>query len=165
MTFLVIFAAQYLYLLVIVIGILFVLFAKSSVRKSLLLLSAVSLPISFVIGKLLEHVITSPRPFMVEHVQPLILHAAGNSFPSSHTLLAMAVASIVFVYNKKLGVFSAVLALLVGVSRVIAKLHYPQDILGSIAIAVGVTYLSWRILKNDRVRKVITYYQQNLLKL
>ena len=165
MTFLVVFAAQYLYLLVIAIGILFLLFAKSSVKKSMVLLSTVALPISFIIGKLLEHFVMSPRPFMVEHVQPLVAHAAGNSFPSSHTLLTMAVASIIFVYNKKLGIFLAILALLVGIARVISKLHYPQDIMGSIVIAVGITYLSWRVINTKRAQKIIAYYQENLLKL
>ncbi len=83
---------------------------------------------------------------MVEHVQPLITHAADNGFPSDHTLLTMTIASILFLYNKRLGIVLAILAVIVGYSRVLAKVHHPVDIFGSIVIAIIATYISSKFL-------------------
>jgi undecaprenyl-diphosphatase len=59
----------------------------------------------------------------------------------------MVVAEIVFVYSRKLGVLLGILAVLVGVSRVMARVHYPLDIVGSIGIATAATCITYLILK------------------
>lgn len=48
----------------------------------------------------------------------------------------MVIASVVFVYSRKLGVVLGILALTVGLARVAAYVHHPIDILGGILIAV-----------------------------
>jgi membrane-associated phospholipid phosphatase len=59
----------------------------------------------------------------------------------------MVAAATVFVYRRNVGVLLAVLAILVGVSRVIVKVHHPVDIVTSIAIAIAATFLAWIIIK------------------
>ena len=51
-------------------------------------------------------------------------------------LLAATVASIVFVYNRTLGACLWVLAVLVGISRVMAGVHHIVDIFAAALIAV-----------------------------
>jgi membrane-associated phospholipid phosphatase len=47
-------------------------------------------------------------------------------------------------------VLLGILGILIGVSRVMAKVHYPIDIVASIAIAISVTGFAWIILKTLR---------------
>jgi len=60
--------------------------------------------------------------------------------------LVATIASIVFVFNKKLGIVIMVLAVIVGYSRVLAQIHHPLDIAGSVLIAVVATWASRLIL-------------------
>jgi membrane-associated phospholipid phosphatase len=59
----------------------------------------------------------------------------------------MVAAASMFVYRRNVGVLLAVLAILVGVSRIIAKVHYPVDIVASIVIAISATFLAWIIIR------------------
>jgi undecaprenyl-diphosphatase len=75
------------------------------------------------------------RPFVSEHVVPLIAHAPDNGFPSDHALLASFLGFVVLLYSRTTGLMLLVVALLVGWARVAAHIHHPIDIIGSFAIA------------------------------
>ena len=71
------------------------------------------------------------RPFQVNGFPPLTLTTPFNtSFPSDHTAVAFALAVAVFLYSKKLGFILLILALLVGIARILGNVHYPIDIFG-----------------------------------
>lgn len=150
---LVIFNAQYLYLFEIVLAVICFFLLPKNKKKSLLILSAIYLPLVYIITQVVAFIYFDPRPFVVNHFVPLIAHAPDNGFPSDHMLLASAIASILFIYNKKWGVIAWVIAFIIGVSRVLAGVHHWIDIVGSVVIAVGVmwlvkTYLTPRLIKN-----------------
>lgn len=136
---LVVFCAKYLYLVCIALYFFALWQTEAKRRLDFIVLSVFSFPLSLLVGKLLNHVIQDPRPFVVEHVTPLVAHAPDNGFPSDHTLLTMTIAAVVFAYNKKLGSILFILAALVGLSRVMAKIHHPLDIIGSTLIALVTT--------------------------
>lgn len=150
---LIVFCAKYLYL--ICIALFFVALWKLDAKKRIdaILLSVFSFPFALLVGKILNHLIQDPRPFVVEHVTPLVAHAPDNGFPSDHTLLTMTIAAIIFAYNKKFGSILFILALLVGVSRVLAKIHHPLDIIGSTLIAIVTTAIVYFILTAFRHKK------------
>lgn len=150
---LVIFTAQYLYVLPVIYLVVALLFSHS--RKPLLAISICAFPIAFISAKLLGLFIQSPRPFVLENIQPLIPHATNNGFPSNHTLYAMTIAMIIFTFNRKIGIALSFIALLVGISRVYAKVHHPADIFGGVVIAMVSVSLGWYILKMVRNRKTI----------
>ena len=143
----IVFLANYLYIIIVLVAIVAVVFANQTARKSILKLALLTLPLAFIIANILGRLFYNPRPFVVEHIKPLIPHAANNGFPSDHTLLVISIASILFVYNKRLGVFLFILGLIVGFARIYAKVHHPIDILGSIGIATSSTFLSLILLK------------------
>lgn len=147
---LIVFAAKYLYLFCIALFFFALWKLEAKKRLDFILLSIFSFPLSLLVGKILNHVIQDPRPFVAEHSKPLIEHAPDNGFPSDHTLLAMTIAAVVFPYNKKLGVLLFVLAALTGISRVLAKVHHPLDILGSTLIAIAVTAIVFLLLRFAR---------------
>lgn len=141
MHFLIVFLAKYFYLVVAAIFVFYFLSLSALVKKRFFLLSLFSLPLSYLIAKILGHFFYNPRPFVSEHVAPLIRHAANNGFPSDHALLTMSLAAIVFMFQRRLGVLLMVFAFLIGFARVLAKIHHTVDILGSFAIAVLAVYL------------------------
>lgn len=147
----IVFAAQYLYLIAIIIAALAAILADAQTKRRLVKLSILALPLSFIISRVAHYLIYNPRPFAVEHIQPLIPHAADNGFPSDHTLLIMTVAAITFSYNRKVGVGLAVLGLAIGYARVIAKIHHPLDIWGSVIISWSAVYISYIILKRTKI--------------
>ena len=158
MAWLIIFCAQYLYLIIILIGVASLIFLNNVTRLSALKLTLVALPVSYLIAKLTDLFFYNPRPFVVDHVKPLFVHATDNGFPSDHTLLTTTIALIVFTYNRKIGVFLGILSLIVGFSRVLANVHHPVDILGGIVIAFISVMFSWYLIKklNNLKQKVST---------
>lgn len=87
---------------------------------------------------------TDPRPFVLDHTTPLIKHAADNGFPSDHATLAAAVAIVVLLRQRTAGAALALVALLLGWSRVAAHVHHWPDVLvgftlgGAIAVMAHV---------------------------
>ncbi|MEJ9314518.1 undecaprenyl-diphosphatase [Priestia megaterium] len=88
-----------------------------------------------------------PRPFVAHHVHTLISHAADASFPSDHTTGAFAIASLIWIRHRKIGVFMILFALLTGFSRIWVGHHYPFDVLGSIVVATIIAILISKLIR------------------
>ena len=133
--------AKYLYIVIIVLAIIYGLLQPRPVQKKMLIVAIISLPLILIFAKIASHFFYDPRPFVSLHIKPLIPHAPDNGFPSDHTLISAAFASVLFVFNKKWGVIAGVLAILVGISRIYAQIHSPIDILGSVIISIVVVWI------------------------
>ncbi len=156
MTMLTIGTAQYLVIIVGLIVAIVTLLSEKPVRRNMIKLAILSFLIAFLIAFVAGIFYYDPRPFVVEHIDPLIPHQPDNGFPSDHTLIAMVMAATVFVFRRKLGILLGVLGILVGISRVVAEVHHPIDIVGSIVIAIMATYSAWMISnKLDRISKIL----------
>ena len=148
----IVFCAQYLPFLILGIAVVFLARLEKSRRASAVLLLLVSSGTAFVDDKILNRLIESPRPFMVNDIAPLFSHSADNGFPSEHVLFAIVIASVIFAYNRKLGVALAILGLVVGSARVIANVHHPIDVIGGIGIALISVFCAHRVLSLQKVR-------------
>lgn len=151
MELLVIFAAKYLIWLVAlaVLAYCFALPARHRLTFALMALGA--LPLAWLIARFFGLLFSHPQPFAVEGTEPLIPHAVDNSFPSDHTALGFALASSVAFANRWLGLLLAIAALLVGLARVAAALHYPVDIAAGALAGAAAAALS---------RYAISYFVQ-----
>jgi len=143
MRMLVIFAAKYLYLLVVAAaGVYWLLLArKNKLRFALQLLATMVL--AFALVKLLNALWYDPRPFVVDGVAPLIAHAADNGFPSEHTTYSMAIALVVLLWSWRWGSVLFILAAVVGRGRVAAHVHSVRQVIAGVvvaAVAVAVVY-------------------------
>ncbi len=87
--------------------------------------------------------IDRPRPFDVLDVTPLEEHSSGHSFPSLHCSSSFVITMALFYINPLLGTIGLTVSVLVALSRLLAGVHYPSDILAGIAIGVlfGLPYL------------------------
>lgn len=140
---LIIFLADYIKYFLIGIFLLFLFFsARSSAQKIKIFSTAfISMLISrFGAVDLIRFFYPRPRPFIIYQVNQLIPEGI-NGFPSGHAALFFALAMSVYFYNKKWGVWFFAAAILMGLSRVIAGVHYPADILGGAAVGILMSFL------------------------
>jgi len=102
--------------------------------------------IAFGIGLVFERTLNRPRPFVALGFEPLLPHAADSSFPSDHTLVGVALVGALAFARPRLGVWLLAWAVLVGVARVVAGLHYASDIAGSAILALLFDAFVWFVL-------------------
>ena len=154
MQFLIILCAKYLIAVSAVLLVWCIYATRGDKRKKLLILAAVSLPLTYAVGYIAGHIFYNARPFVVGHFLPLIEHAPDNGFPSDHMLLAAALAMVGYFLSRRLGGILWILAILIGISRIAAGVHHTLDIVGSSVIAMAVVssidyILAKRILKKS----------------
>jgi len=147
MNLLIIFGSKYLYLIAVAIAAISFWYLAKEKKWTATLFGLINLAVVYFISLLSGYLYSNPRPFVSDHVTPLISHAADNGFPSDHTLLAAALASILYCYNRTLWFIVFSLALLIGVLRVLAGIHHWIDIIGSFAIAIAVTAIVYQLSK------------------
>ncbi|MHB0977938.1 MAG: phosphatase PAP2 family protein [Minisyncoccota bacterium] len=131
-----IFGAKYLYILPIIIGAIYFLKASGETKKEIFIFAVFTLPLTFLLGVLANHLYINPRPFVVDNFAPLIPHAADNGFPSDHMLLVSVIAMLFSFFSRRTALWLWIIAFLVGISRVYVGVHHLTDIFGSVIIAV-----------------------------
>lgn len=152
---LIVFSAQYLPFLIVAIALWFILRLEIPKRKFALGLLLSATGVAFIIDKILNSLVSSPRPFVIENVAPLFPHVADNGFPSEHVLFAMVIASMVFVYSRKLGIALGILALIIGLARIVANVHHPIDIFGGVVIAIVSVFIAWHVISLPKVQSLL----------
>lgn len=143
---LIIFGATYL--LFLMIGLIFLYFMKQSrERQKQMIVSGIGVCIlAFLLSRLASQIYYDPRPFVSGNFVPLIPHDSDNGFPSDHTLLASSLALIISYFNRNIGKLFLIVAGLIGVSRVLAGVHNPIDIVGSMAISIIAFFAIYRLI-------------------
>lgn len=146
---LIIFLADYLAYLIVAGLVIWLLVSKSDV-KIRLQMGVVgfvgALVARFGVAEIIRFFYHRPRPFVYHSVDRLLLESS-YSFPSGHTIFFFALAAAVYHYNRKTGNWFFVGAVLIGVSRIIAGVHYPSDILAGAVLGVLTSYICIKCLK------------------
>ncbi|MBQ2765177.1 MAG: phosphatase PAP2 family protein [Firmicutes bacterium] len=107
--------------------------------------AAISLALVGILNnEIIKPIVERPRPFLQQEIELLIAAPGGFSFPSGHTSSSFAVATAVFLKNKKIGIPALMFAALVGFSRLYFFVHFPSDVfvgmLEGIFVAIAVTF-------------------------
>ena len=112
---------------------------------------------SLVIGNLiLKPSIARLRPFQLrEGINLLIAPPHDFSFPSGHTLASFISCSILLMNDRKKGIASLVLAVLIAFSRLYLYVHFPTDILGGIVLGVVIGCASVKTIQHIYLKKDI----------
>ncbi len=101
----------------------------------------------------MKPLIARPRPYdyQLEHfgqtIQLIISTPHDFSFPSGHTLASFEGATVLALYNKKLGIPALILASLIAFSRLYLYVHYPTDVLVSVVMGIGFGFLGHFLAK------------------
>ncbi len=136
----------YLFFIMYLIGYFYIFFNfKQYGYKTLVKYILVPL-ITIIIAKILRKKINSKRPFEKMNIVSLVKHKGGNSMPSNHSASAMVLAiSLTYIIPQYAMVF-IILAIITGVFRIIAGLHYPIDVLFGFFIGILIGVLGFFIL-------------------
>ena len=106
-----------------------------------------------VISESLSKLIDRARPFVAsKEITLLIPHDADGGFPSHHTTVMIAIAVALWFRNHNFGRLLFTLAILSGIARVGAGIHYPTDILAGIVIGSLTSWLIHKLTKEQRLR-------------
>lgn len=92
--------------------------------------------VAYILAKVLGHMISDPRPYIVAHTQPLIPTAHDNGFPSDHTLLAAVLTASLWWIDRRFIAAFAIGTLLVLLGRLGIDAHHTLDVVGSVVITV-----------------------------
>lgn len=155
---LIVFCAQDLFLFVIAgIGLAWLQTTKN-LKAQFIVATIIAGAIAFILSRIAGKLYYDPRPFVTEHVKPLISHQADNGFPSDHALLTGTLTAITYFFNKKVALGMLVLTVIIGIARVLAKVHSPLDIavgwiFGIIGAIVGYYLTVWVFKKYTKAKK------------
>ena len=133
---LIIFCAKYLIFIIGLVVLAVWARQKGKYRYKFVVTVVSAVTIALVLSKLAGLLYYHPRPFVTSGAQPLVSHTVDNGFPSDHTIVAMALAMIIYFYSQRLGIIAFILATLVGIGRVAAHVHSPIDIVGGTALGL-----------------------------
>ncbi|MBI5077911.1 MAG: phosphatase PAP2 family protein [Candidatus Yonathbacteria bacterium] len=96
---------------------------------------------AYIIAYAFKDTFNTLRPFdALSWVKPLVSES-GPALPSGHATFFMALALSLWFYHKRLAVFFGVSAVIIGIARVMAGIHWPVDILAGLFLGyvVGTT--------------------------
>jgi undecaprenyl-diphosphatase len=92
--------------------------------------------LGLLVSQVITHVWQRPRPYAAHPYDTILLVAPSNepSFPSDHAVAAFAIAFTVAVVGRRMGALFLAGATVIGLTRILAGLHYPGDVLAGAAI-------------------------------
>ena len=96
---------------------------------------------AWILAQVLKILLAMARPAAaLSSVSPL-LDKTGNAFPSGHATFFMALAVSIYFFHKKAGIIFMLAALLIGLARIVAGVHFPVDVFGGLVLGALVAYL------------------------
>lgn len=145
----VIFLASYFPYILIIVFLALVFFSQHQKLEKLEILLTIgisSVIARFGVTEIIRFFYHRPRPFTDLSVNHL-LTSNEWSFPSGHSAFFFALSTAVYLYNKKWGILFFIGAILITISRVIAGIHYPSDIIGGAIIGIVVACVTYYLVR------------------
>ncbi len=152
-----IFLAHYLAYILGLFLLFFLFWPKKNIVKNraMVLGSITSALISiFVVKKIILLFFARPRPYVILPLTHKLIAAsiAENlqAFPSGHAIVFFSLSSVIYNFNKKLGILFFVSSVLMGIARVFVGVHWPSDILAGAILGILVGTIINRIYLKNR---------------
>lgn len=111
-------------------------------KKEQALHGFVSSLVVWVISQMIKSMLMTPRPFYLNgDLIRTITIPQDNGFPSVHTAVAFAIAITIWQHSKKTGSVFFAFAILVGIGRIMANVHFPIDVIAGAFLGLFTGYL------------------------
>lgn len=117
--------------------------AKAKYRKC-----SITMMLGMIAGVILgnfvvKNIVRRERPCWINEIgDMLIANPQDFSFPSGHTMSSFIAATILCYYDKRLGIPSFSVAILIAFSRMYLYVHFPTDIIGGALLGVGIAIMT-----------------------
>lgn len=106
------------------------------VQRKTLFLSILAVSLAFGINQSIGALFYRDRPFIQLHLAPLIDGVSGKSFPSDHTAVSFALATVFARVYPQWQILGYSIALAISFSRIIVGVHYPSDVFAGIVVGI-----------------------------
>lgn len=113
-------------------------------RREALIHALLSSLLAWVIAGFVKDIFPTPRPFPYD---------GTGSFPSGHAAAAFAFGLSAFMHDGPVGIIMLTGSILIGLARVVGRVHYPTDILGGAFLGSLVAYFIFRLHPRFRTGK------------
>jgi len=137
----IIFLARWFAWIIIGCGILFFIFEYRNHPKKLfveIIATASTVFVAWGISAIIKNITHVARPFVVSGGVSNFYVAGNASFPSGHATVFFALATAIYLYNKRVGVFFYLAAVIIATSRVLVGVHYSIDVILGALIGIVV---------------------------
>lgn len=146
------FATFFIYFLFVGLGVLWLIDGK--IKREQVVHALFAVFIAWLIAELIKYFFPTLRPFAINGREvDVLIKPFDGAFPSGHTAEAFALAVTVFMHDRKVGWWFLASALLIGVARVLANVHYPIDILGGAFLGTIIAVVVERLHFSDLVNR------------
>ncbi len=156
----IVFLAEFLQYILGIVFLIFLYFSIYQKREKFYILGVTAL--STIIARLgiteiIRFLTKRPRPFLLHSLNKLLTNGwfysdTEWSFPSGHSAFFFAMAMVIYLYNRKWGAWFFIAAILMNISRIVAGVHYPSDILGGAIVGIVIGYLTSRLAERFKTR-------------
>ncbi|MBI4153640.1 phosphatase PAP2 family protein [Candidatus Woesebacteria bacterium] len=134
-------------------GLLILWLIDGKIKREQVLHAVLAVALAWGIAQVVKGLFPTIRPFELNDLTPLVLLPRNDgAFPSGHAAAAFALATTIWLHDKKVGWAFVIGALIVGVARVWGNVHYPIDILGGAVLGVAAAFVIGKV----HVRKFIS---------
>ena len=96
--------------------------------------------LAWLFAYILKYLFHTERPFNIFSQITSLFPETGYAFPSGHATFFMTLAISLFFVDKKVGYIFIFFALLIGIARIIAGVHFPIDILGGFVLGFAIAF-------------------------
>ncbi len=135
-------------------GLLLLWFIDGKIKREQVIHALFACLFAFLAAVLIKHFFPTVRPFVLNGRETdVFIRPTDGAFPSEHTVIAFALAVTVFMHDRAVGWWFLVSALIIGVARVIANVHYPIDIVGGAFLGTIVAVIVEKLHFSDLVYK------------
>src|SRR3989344_9231798 len=124
-------------------GGLFVLWSvDGKIKRQQVIHALASFFLAWIVTDIIKKLFPTLRPFEVTGAIPLTIFARGDgAFPSGHTASSFALATSLFLHDRRVGTGFLAAAGIVGLGRILGNVHYPIDIVGGAVIGIVISLL------------------------
>jgi undecaprenyl-diphosphatase len=134
---------------------------KERKKQEQILLIFYSILIAILITLIIQHFIHLKRPedYLIGAGKLLINHVPDASFPSDHATVSFAFLTALFFanYKKTFWIFLP-FAIIMNISRIIAGVHWPFDIIAWMIIGIFWTIVIFRFVKETKAMKMVNSF-------
>lgn len=137
-------------------GLVVLWFIDGRIKKEQVIHALFACLFAFMIAALIKHFFPTLRPFVVNGKETDVLfNPTDGAFPSEHTVLAFALSVTIFMHDRKVGFYFLLTSLGIGISRVLANVHWPLDIIGGAFLGTIVAVIVEKVHFLDLINRLL----------